>query len=229
MKGKVTTDPAEIAQWIRDGQKGRRISVILGTYQSGRPIADALREAGVTVQVLVADEAHRTAGLRRKKSAKSTLLSPDEQRVRDFTLCHDNDAMPATYRVYQTATPRVYDATKVRLDHNNDWAVRSMDDAEVFGVVLYRKSYVEAVRNRWLADYRVIAVGLNDPGAYQLATTTESKGRHRLTTTHFLRGPGLYPRHGWCNSRPGGRQRSHQIVHCLYEHRGQIQELGEGT
>ena len=135
---------------------------------------------------------HTVPGLRRKKSAKSTLLSPDEQRVRDFTLCHDNDAMPATYRVYQTATPRVYDATKVRLDHNNDWVVRSMDDAEVFGVVLYRKSYVEAVRNRWLADYRIIAVGLNDPGAYQianqLATATESKGRHRLTTTHFLRG-----------------------------------------
>ena len=192
VKGKVTTDPVEIAQWIRDGQTNRRISVIFGTYQSGRPIADALRGAGVTAQVLVADEAHRTAGLRRKKSAKNTLLSPDEQRVRDFTLCHDNDAMPATYRVYQTATPRVYDTTRVRVDRNSDWIVRSMDDEEVFGVELYRKSYVEAVRNGWLADYRIIAVALNDPDAYdianELATITESKGRHRLTTTHFLRG-----------------------------------------
>ena len=80
VKGKVTTNPAEIAQWIRDGQKGRRISVIFGTYQSGRPIADALQETGVTVRIIVADEAHHTAGLRRKKSAKSTLLSLDEQR-----------------------------------------------------------------------------------------------------------------------------------------------------
>ena len=192
VKGKVTTNPAEIAQWIRDGKKGRRISVIFGTYQSGRPIADALQETGVTVRVLVADEAHRTAGLRRKKSAKSTMLSLDEQRVRDFTLCHDNDAMPATYRIYQTATPRVYDTTRVRLDRNSDWIVRSMDDEEVFGVELYRKSYVEAVKNGWLADYRIIAVALNDPDAYdvanELATITESKGRHRLTTTHFLRG-----------------------------------------
>ena len=192
VKGKVTTDPLEIAQWIRDGNDARRINVIFGTYQSGRPIADALKEAGATAQVLVADEAHRTAGLRRKKSAKSTLLSLDEQRVRDFTLCHDNDAMPATYRIYQTATPRVYDTTRVRLDRNSDWIVRSMDDEEVFGVELYRKSYVEAVRNGWLADYRIIAVALNDPNAYdianELATITESKGRHRLTTTHFLRG-----------------------------------------
>ena len=192
VKGKVTTDPSEIARWIRDGKDAKRINVIFGTYQSGRPVADALKEAGVTAQVLIADEAHRTAGLRRKKSAKSTLLSSDEQRVRDFTLCHDNDAMPATYRIYQTATPRVYDTTRVRLDRSSDWIVRSMDDEEVFGVELYRKSYVEAVKNGWLADYRIIAVALNDPDAYdvanELATITESKGRHRLTTTHFLRG-----------------------------------------
>ena len=192
VKGKVTTDPVEIAKWIRDGQKGRRINVIFGTYQSGRPVADALREAAVTAQVLVSDEAHRTAGLRRRKNAKSTLLSPDEQRVRDFTLCHDNDAMPAIYRVYQTATPRVYDTTKVRLDRNSDWIVRSMDDEEVFGVELYRKSYLEAVNNAWLADYRIIAVGVNGPDVYEvanrLAQDTESKGRNRLNTPHFLRG-----------------------------------------
>ena len=191
VKGKVTTNPAEIAKWIRDRRKTRRISVIFGTYQSGRPIADALQEAGVTVRVLVADEAHRTAGLRRKKTAKRTVLSVDEQRVRDFTLCHVNAAMPATYRIYQTATPRVYNA-RVRPDPNSDWMVRSMDDEEVFGVELYRKSYVEAVKNKWLADYRIIAVALNDPEAYdvanELATITESKGRHRLTTTHYLRG-----------------------------------------
>ena len=196
VKGKVTTDPAEIARWIRDGQKVGRLNVIFGTYQSGRPIADALQETGVTARVLVADEAHRTAGLRRKKSAKSTPLSPDEQRVRDFTLCHDNKAMPAAYRVYQTATPRTYnDAAKAKVDRNSDWIVRSMDDPETFGVDLYRKSYVEAVNNGWLADYRIIAVGINDPDAYavanRLAQSTEStgrKGQNRLTTSHFLRG-----------------------------------------
>ena len=192
VKGKVTTNPDEIAQWIRDGQTGGRVSVIFGTYQSGRPIADALQETGATARVLVADEAHRTAGLRRKKNAKSPLLSPDEQRVRDFTLCHDNDEMPATYRIYQTATPRVYDTKRIKNDPDSDWIVRTMDDPKDFGVELYRKSYVEAVKNGWLSDYRIIAVGLNDSDAYsianELATITESKGRQRLTTTHYLRG-----------------------------------------
>ena len=192
VKGKVTTDSSEIAKWIRDGQNDGRINVIFGTYQSGRPVADALREMDVTAKVLVADEAHRTAGLRRKKKAKPGVLSPDEVRVRDFTLCHDNDAMPATYRVYQTATPRIYETAKFKIDRNSDWIVRSMDDEETFGVDLFRRSYVEAVNNGWLSDYRIIAVGVNGDDVYevanQLAENTESKGHNRLATAHFLRG-----------------------------------------
>ena len=49
---------------------------------------------------MVADEAHRTAGLRR--IAKLT------ERLRDFTVCHDDARFPAQYRIYQTATPRIY-------------------------------------------------------------------------------------------------------------------------
>ena len=192
VKGKVTTDPAEIAQWIRDGRDADQVSVIFGTYQSGSRIADALNETSVTANVLVADEAHRTAGLRRKRNAKNSEMSDTERRIRDFTLCHDNDAFPATYRVYQTATPRIYDTSTVNKDQDSDWIIRTMDDETVFGVELYRKSYVEAVKNNWLADYRIIAVGVNGPDAYRIANTlageTASKGRNPLTSTHFLRG-----------------------------------------
>ena len=192
VKGKVTTDPAEIASWISDRRDTAQVSVIFGTYQSGSRIAEALNETGVTANVLVADEAHRTAGLRRKRNAKNSGMSDEERRIRDFTLCHDNDAFPATYRVYQTATPRIYDTSRVNRDQDSDWIIRTMDDETVFGVELYRKSYVEAVTNRWLSDYRIIAVGVNGPDAYRIANTlageTASKGRNPLTSTHFLRG-----------------------------------------
>ncbi len=192
VKGKVTTDPVEIARWIRDGQGTDQASVIFGTYQSGSRVAEALKETGVTATVLVADEAHRTAGLRRKRPTKNSEISEEERRIRDFTLCHDNNAFPSTYRVYQTATPRIYDTSRVNQDQASDWIVRTMDDETVFGVELYRKSYVEAVKNRWLADYRIIAVGVNGPDAYNIANTlageTNSKGKNRLTSTHFLRG-----------------------------------------
>ncbi len=192
VKGKVTTDADEIAEWICQGEGGSDINVIFGTYQSGNKVSQALAMAEARARVLVADEAHRTAGLRRKRTAKNDQISPEEQRIRDFTLCHDNDAFPATYRVYQTATPRIYDTSKTRSDKASDWIVRSMDDETVFGVELYRKSYVEAVHNGWLADYRIIALAINDPAAYteanELAQRTKSKGRNALTSTNYLRG-----------------------------------------
>ena len=189
VKGKVTTNAGEIAAWIDQGQDGAAISIIIGTYQSSYKVADALQAAGVRARVLVADEAHRTAGLRRTKKPEAN------ERVRDFTLCHDRDAFPATYRVYQTATPRIYDTRKVARDRAGDWIVRSMDNETVFGVELYRKSYVEAVHNGWLADYRIIALAVNDKEAFDqanlLALNTESKGRQALTSAHYLRGLAL--------------------------------------
>ena len=48
------------------------------------------------------------------------------------------------------------------------------------------------MRNGWLADYRIIAVGINGDDVYdvanRLAGYTEGKGRNRLTTANYLRG-----------------------------------------
>ena len=190
IKGRVTTDPAEIARWIEGGKDGETLNVIFGTYQSGHRIADALKQTKVRAKVLVADEAHRTAGLKRKGRARNA--SEEERKIKDFTLCHDSVAFPVTYRVYQTATPRIYDTSKVDRTKDNGYIIRSMDDEEVFGVELYRKSYLEAVNNGWLADYRIIAVGISGPNEKDIANTlagiTQSKGRNALTTTDFLRG-----------------------------------------
>ena len=198
IRGKVTTDSREIAEWIRQGQGGNQISVIFGTYQSGDKVSEALQEIGVTASVLIADEAHRTAGLRRIRNL--------EEKIRDFTICHDNDRFPVKYRVYQTATPRVYDTKNTSQRRNPNWIVRNMDDETVFGVELYRKSYMEAVNNGWLADYRIIALGVNDPNSYdaanKLAQSTGQKGRNALTTTHFLKGMTLALVLGGATSTP---------------------------
>ena len=188
VKGKVTTDPQEIDDWIEAGKGAEAINVVFGTYQSGHRVAEALQLSGTTVKVLIADEAHRTAGLRRK-SARAKGAAEYEAGIRDFTLCHDNDGFPATYRIYQTATPKVFG---LKNNATSDWIVRTMDDETVFGMELYRKSYPEAVRNGWLADYRIIALGVNDPEAYNqanlLASGTELTGRKAITSSQYLRG-----------------------------------------
>ena len=191
VKGKVTTDAQEIADWIKSGKGGDAINVVFGTYQSGRKVADALKLSGETAKVLIADEAHRTAGFRRKK-AKSDKAQQEEQQIRDFTLCHDNKEFPAIYRIYQTATPKVFDVKNKNHDDKADWIVRSMDDESVFGVELFRKSYREAVHNGWLADYRIIALGVNDPEAFkqanELASSTSLNERKAPTTALYLKG-----------------------------------------
>ena len=185
IKGPVTTDAGAIGEWIEAAKQRQDIGVIFGTYQSAHRVADALCSTGTTACVMIGDEAHRTAGLRKNaQNAKNTNL-------RNFTLCHDNDAFPATYRIYQTATPKVYDEKKVQRQ-NDQWVVRSMDDETVFGVEIYRRSYIDAVNNGWLSDYRIIAIGVNDPESYRaanmLAKNTQSKGRQALTTDHYIRG-----------------------------------------
>ena len=185
IKGAVTTDAGTIGEWIEAAKQRQDIGVIFGTYQSAHRVAEALRSTGTTACVMIGDEAHRTAGLR--KNAQNTR----NPNLRNFTLCHDNDAFPTTYRIYQTATPKVYDQKKIQRQ-NDEWVVRSMDDETVFGVEIYRRSYIDALNNGWLSDYRIIAIGINDPESYRaanmLAKNTQSKGRQALTTDHYIRG-----------------------------------------
>ena len=186
VKGQVTTDPDEIAEWMGKLPEGR-IGVIFGTYQSSHKVAEALTSSGKTIAVLVADEAHRTAGIRRVKG--------EDERLRDFTVCHNQLRFPATYRVYQTATPKIYKTQKERNTErrmqNRDWIVRSMDDENVFGPELYRKSYRDAVESGWLSDYRIIALGVNDAEAYETANELAAQKGSSLSTVQFLRGLAL--------------------------------------
>ena len=191
IKGLVATDPAEIAGWIRAGDD-ERISVIFGTYQSAGRVSEALRSADAEMQVLVCDEAHRTASLRRRSNADRS----EDARLREFTLCHDQSALPARYRVYQTATPRIYNhPTASRRVDPDEFIIRSMNDESTFGVLLYERTYVDAVHNGWLADYRIIALGVSDPEAYkvanELARDAAGEGRSRLTTVDHVRGLAL--------------------------------------
>ncbi|WP_419842613.1 DEAD/DEAH box helicase family protein [Candidatus Poriferisodalis sp.] len=192
VKGQVTTDADEIAAWIRHGAGGSSVNVIFGTYQSAGRVAAAISAAGAELQLLVCDEAHRTASLRRKRRAAADA----DAKLREFTLCHDQAAFPARYRVYQTATPRIYNhTTSTQYVSPSEFIVRSMDDETTFGVELYRRSYMDAVANGWLADYRIIALGVSDQHAYDLATNlardAAGTGRHKLTTIDHVRGLAL--------------------------------------
>ena len=109
-------------------------------------------------EVLVCDEAHRTAQI---KQITNKQLA---ERVRNFTLCHDQAAFPARYRLYQTATPKVYSAENTRVQRldRTRYTVADMNDHKIFGPTGYRRSYVHAVENDLLTDYRIIAFAVDE-------------------------------------------------------------------
>ena len=155
---RVAQNAGAVADWLRAGVDSTDLRIIFSTYQSAHHTADALLAEHQFAQVLILDEAHRTAQLRPAKSQRQA------ERLRVFTLCHDQATFPARYRLYQTATPRVFDASnaKVARMDRTKWTVASMSDESIFGPVAYRLAYKEAVEKEFLSDYRIIAIGVDD-------------------------------------------------------------------
>ncbi|MFF7216828.1 Helicase associated domain protein [Streptomyces sp. NPDC008238] len=122
---------------------------VFSTYASLNKIAKAHRDFFLPDwDILIADEAHRTAG---------NAESP-------WAIIHDNDELPARHRLYMTATERVFDYQAVA-DGRIDMPlteIASMDDLNLYGPVVYRLSLADAIEQGLLADYRIVAVVIHD-------------------------------------------------------------------
>ena len=149
--GVVRRKAQDIAAWITErGRDPVGWPVIVSTYQSGSTLAEGVRHAGADVAVLICDEAHRTAGLKKTPKATAAML-------RNFTVCHDNALLPARNRVYMTATPKTFTRGTAEA-HDEGYVVLSMNDEATFGPNLAEVSYREAVEKEALTDYRIAAI-----------------------------------------------------------------------
>lgn len=139
----VTTDPAEIAAFLRK-RSGPR--VVFGTYQSSPRIAAAYALDRVpTLDLVIADEAHRVAG--KVDAAFGTVL--------------DAKAIRAKRRLFMTATPRYFTGKVLNAAMDADLEVASMDDRTKFGEVFHRLSFGAAIERDVLTDYRVVVMGVS--------------------------------------------------------------------
>ncbi|MDE0309263.1 MAG: DEAD/DEAH box helicase family protein [Acidiferrobacterales bacterium] len=160
--GDTATSEEQVVKWLQKQKEesANAIMTLFSTYQSAHNTAAGLLCLGIKAKLMICDEAHRTAGIKK--------IPKNGERLRNFTLCHDKDKFPAIYRLYQTATPRVFTNIKANqkadLLYVNDttWDVRTMNDVATFGPELYRLSYVDAVKRNLLSDYRIIAWGIRE-------------------------------------------------------------------
>lgn len=137
--------------------------IIFSTYQSIDCVIDAQKDFKDEIKLIVNDEAHRTAGYEKidiKTNEKSSSI---------WQKTHDNALLKAKFRLYLTATPRIYSEDAKEKTKKNDLMLYSMDDEDVFGEEIYTLKFDEAISKNILCDYRVLITFTNKDSTASLA------------------------------------------------------------
>ncbi|MFF1584884.1 Helicase associated domain protein [Streptomyces sp. NPDC058283] len=148
-----TTDPGELVSWVR----GLERVTVFATYAAvGLGILQRAHSAGLgAFDLMVVDEAHRTSGYAGKP----------------WAAVHDQTKMPATRRLYMTATARIWEAPEHARSGESGAPrlIASMDPgSRVFGPVAYKLTLSQAVSRGLVAPYQVVCVDIFDPEFHQL-------------------------------------------------------------
>lgn len=125
--------------------------VVFSTYQSIDVLKQAQKDGFPEFDLIIADEAHRTTGAIAEREGDST-----------FTEVHSNHNIKGKIRLYQTATPKIYDQNAKKKAKENSIVVSSMDDKSIYGEEIYRLGFGEAVERGILTDYKVSVLAVSE-------------------------------------------------------------------
>ncbi len=150
----VTSDVEEVKNFL----SGAGNRVVFSTYQSSSVIAAAQSDPSIPAfDLAVADEAHRCAG----------------KVGSDFTAILDSEQIRSAKRLFATATPRTYSSTVHKAAEERGVEMVGMDNATLFGEVLYALPFGKAIEHKLLTDYRVVIIGVDDPTIAQWIANRE--------------------------------------------------------
>lgn len=145
-----TSDPQKIFDELKKFRTDR-MTVIFSTYQSIEKVIAAQKIFNKKFDLVICDEAHRTAGNSQK-----------DKETRLFSLVHKNENINAARRMYMTATPKLYSETLKNKANDNNIFVWSMDDEEIFGEEFYRISFKRAIELDCLSDYKLLLFAVSE-------------------------------------------------------------------
>jgi len=146
----VTTESLEIRKFLKSS--GRK--VIFTTYHSSPRVAEAVGASGTTVDLLIADEAHRLAG-------KTTS---------DFSSLVKDSDLSIKKRLFMTATPRFFSTSVKKSAESDGIEILSMDDVNTFGSEFYSYDFTSAIKDGVLSDFQVVIVGVSDRDVQESVT-----------------------------------------------------------
>ncbi|MFD6760248.1 DEAD/DEAH box helicase [Streptomyces roseolus] len=177
---RVTTNPVQLALWA-----GRGPVVVFATYASlvdrddpedpfgtakvRGPLETALvggeRMYGQRMDgfdLAVVDEAHGTAG----------------DAARPWAAIHDNTRIPAAFRLYMTATPRILAAPRPGTDGGQQPVVTMVSDPDgTYGTWIYELGLSEAITREILAGFEIDVLEIRDPDPILALSEEALRGR----------------------------------------------------
>jgi len=193
----ATTDGAKLADLLGDASEEHDgMTVVFSTYQSIEAVSKAQKIRGDVFDLVICDEAHRTTGV--------TLATDKDES--HFVKVHDNDVIDASKRVYMTATPRIFAPEVKNAARQKDAELVSMDDEELFGPLLYRIGFDEAVRKGLLTDYKVVVLGISEDEIIEGMQRDLAVGGHELQITDIAKLVGCWAALAKRDSGVGGAE-----------------------
>ncbi len=175
----VTTQVEKIAEELKKSSADT-MTVLFSTYQSLEVVCDAQKRENFVFDLVICDEAHRTAGV--ESSDKS---SP-------FLIVHDENRLRAKHRLYMTATQRIYTpAAKLRAKGGKA-DLYSMDDEAVYGPVLYDMKFGEAVHRKLLSDYQVVVIGYDENQVVNAHNFYATEKEENISTQEWIQMVGCW-------------------------------------
>jgi predicted helicase len=142
----ATTSAEELLRVFRLEED--KLNVIFSTYQSLDVIKEAQRRGLPEFDLIICDEAHRTAGVSKREET-------------NFKLVHSNEHIKGKKRLYMTATPKVFDVEreeKERIEEENLVKIFDMSDEDIFGPTFFEYSFRRAIEEGYLSPYRIVVM-----------------------------------------------------------------------
>ncbi|RMG03309.1 MAG: DEAD/DEAH box helicase, partial [Acidobacteria bacterium] len=121
-----------------------KLNVIFSTYQSLDVLVEAHRLELPEFELVICDEAHRTAGVRRKGAEESV-----------FKKVHYNEHIKAKKRLYMTATPKIVEV-KDSDEADEIAALYNMNDPELFGPTFFEYTFLQATNDGVILPYTLL-------------------------------------------------------------------------
>ncbi len=120
----------------------QKMNVVFSTYHSIDVVMDSMKGS---FDIVLCDEAHRTAGIEGSSGKESYL-----------TLVHHDTNIKAKKRLYMTATPRIYTENVKSKARQKEKVIISMDDQSIYGPEFHHLTFYDAVHKYdALSDFKV--------------------------------------------------------------------------